>query len=290
MGILKRMGYLGILVALALSPLSWAGPRVAVVDFENQAQRGDWRLGRGAADMLTTELVRGTDFVMFERERINAVLQEQNMGQGGRMDPATAARIGQMIGVEYIITGAVTEYGESRAGGGGRGVDVRRQGYAAGVDVRVVNAETGQIMFAESGSGSKAVRSVRVMGIGGGSSFNEQYATEALRDAIDDVVKKLARANLPGTGGGGAAAATGPVLVADVYGDTITLNSGAGLSVGQTVNIKREGRVITDPETGEVIRVRYNDVGKIRITEVAASFAEGKVVEGSGFQVGDIVD
>lgn len=287
---LKLLGYAGVVLTLTLASLSWAGPRVAVVDFENQAQRGDWRLGRGAADMLTTELVRGTDFEMFERERIKAVMQEQNLGQGGRVDPATAARIGKILGVEYIITGAVTEYGQSRAGGGGRGVDVRRQGYAAGVDVRIVDAETGRIMFADTGSGSKAVRSVRVMGIGGGSSFNEKYATEALRGAIDEVVSKLARADLPsGTSGGGTASA-GPILVADVYGDTITLNSSAGLSEGQTVSIKREGRVITDPDSGEVIRVRYNDVGKIRITEVAGSYAEGTIVEGSGFEVGDIAE
>src|SRR5690606_38311461 len=109
------------LVALIFAPLSFASPRIAVVDFENKTPHGGWRTGQGAADMLTTELVRGSGFDVFERARLNSIMQEQNLGSSGRVDPSTAAQIGKIIGVDYIVTGAVTEYGQSSRGGGGGG-------------------------------------------------------------------------------------------------------------------------------------------------------------------------
>ena len=48
--------------------------------------------------------------------------------------------------------------------------------------------------------------------------------------------------------------------------------------------------VCKDPNTGKVLRVRYETVGTIKLTTVEESFAEGSVVSGSGFQVGDMVE
>lgn len=270
----------------------WAAPRVAVMDFENKSQHGGWRVGRGAADILTTELVKIQKFEMFERSRLNNVLKEQDFGTSGRVDPGTAAKIGKVIGVNYIITGAVTEYGQSRSGGGGGGVRVGKIGYHATVDIRMVDAVTGRILFADSGSASKKSVSVRVFGFGGGSRFNEKAATEALRLAIQDLAKKINELDLKAskTGMGAAAAGSGgKALIADVDGTTITLNKGsnAGLKVGQTMKIRRKGKVIKDPSTGKVIKVKYRTIGSIKLTEVEDSYAEGKVVKGSGFKVGD---
>ncbi len=261
-----------------------ASPRIAIMDFENRAQYGDWRIGRGAADILTTELVKNTDYEVFERERLNAVMQEQNLGNGARFDNSTAAKIGKLIGVQYIVTGAVTEYGESRSGGGGGGINVGKKGYYASVDVRIVDVNTGRILFAEKGDGKKSSVNVRVMGFGGGERGNQKNATEALRNAITDVAGKLAKADL----------STGPVgpvetLVADVDGSVITLNqgSGAGFASGDVLTVKRQGKVIKDPATGSVIKVKYKTIGKIKLTEVETAYSEGVVVSGTGFMNGD---
>ena len=148
-----------------MTTAGWCNPRVAVMDFENKTQYGGWRIGNGAADILTTELVKVGKFDMFERKNLQNVIKEQDWGASGRMDPSTAARIGKIIGVNYIITGAVTEYGQSQSGGG---VNVSKIGYQSAVDVRMVDAVTGKIVFADSGSGSKSSLQVRVFGFGGG--------------------------------------------------------------------------------------------------------------------------
>lgn len=284
---------LALAVVLSLASASvFAGPRVAVMDFENRSQYGDWRLGRGASDILTTQLVKGTDFEIFERDRLTTVMEEQNLGESGRIDSATAARIGKIIGVEYIITGAVTEYGQSSSGGGGRGVNIGKKGYHAAVDVRIVNATTGRIVFAEIGEGYKSSLSVRVFGIGGGESWNEKHASASMRKAIKDVVKKLAKADL--TAGGKSSASGGlsrNIKVADVEGSLLTLNKGdnGGLKIGDVMVVKRQRKVIKDPETGAVLKIKYTILGKVKITEVEASYSEGNVIEGSGFQAGDKV-
>ena len=276
----------------------WAGPRVAVMDFKNQTQYGGWRLGSGAADILTTELVKTGKFDMFERERLSTIIKEQNLGASGRVDTTSAARIGKIIGVKYIITGAVTEYGQSRSGGGGGGVNVGKVGYHSAVDIRMVDATTGKIVFADTASHSKSSVKVRVFGFGGGESFNEKLATETMREAIKEVAAKMDATEFKASGSRKPTAAgtktskpVGKAVVADVDGNTITLNKGknAGFKSGQTVTISRKGKVIKDPTTGKVLKIKYKTVGKIKLTEVEGAYSEGTIISGSGFKVGDII-
>ena len=276
---------------VALVSVSWAGPRVAVMDFDNKTPHGGWRVGRGAADILTTELTKMGKFDMFEREQLQSVIKEQDLGASGRIDPSSAAKIGKIIGVSYIVTGAVTEYGQSRGGGGGGGVNVGKVGYHSSVDVRIVDATTGWIVFADSGSYSKSSVKVKVFGFGGGESFNEKHATEAMRGAVKEVAAKIAKINLKSTKGGGGAAPAGKALIADVDGNTVMLNKGknAGFEKGQTVAIFRKGKTIKDPATGKVLKVKYKKVGDIKLTAVEDSYCEGEAISGSGFKVGDIV-
>ena len=287
---LESVLILACLLVLSLAPICWAQPRVAVMDFDNKTQYGGWRLGQGAADILTTELVKVKKFDMFEREQLQSIIKEQDLGASGRIDPSTAARIGKIIGVTYIITGAVTEYGQSSAGGGGAGFQLGKKGYHSAVDVRMVDATTGKIVFAESGSATKSSMRVKVFGIGGGEGFNEKKATAAMRDAIKEVAGKLAKLDLKAVKGVAAGPAV-KALVADVDGNTITLNKGkeAGFKKGQTVKISRKGKVIKDPATGKVLKIKYKTVGKIKLTEVEDSYSEGKVISGAGFRNGDMV-
>lgn len=289
---MKRFGRIGIFIAVMMfvcGAQTWAKDRVAVMDFENKSQHGGWRLGRGASDILTTELIKTGKFTVMERGRLASIIKEQDMGASGRFDPATVARLGKIIGVEYIVTGAVTEYGQSAAGGGGGGVHVGKKGYHASVDVRMVDSTTAEIVFADSASASKSSMDVRVFGFGGGEKFNEKKATAVMREAIKEIVAKITSKPLAPLGK--PAATGGPVLVADVDGDTITLNMGsnAGLKVGQKVTISRKGKVIKDPKTGNVLKIKYKKIGTIKLTEVEEVYSEGEIVSGAGFQIGDVM-
>ena len=122
--------------------------RVAVFTFEDKSSHG-WRWwdgkspGDGVADMLTTTLVKSGKYVVVERQEITQVLDEQKLGQTGLVTPQSAAEMGKLLGVELAIMGAVTEFGHSSGGTGGRirgiGVGVKKQTATVAVDVRFVN-------------------------------------------------------------------------------------------------------------------------------------------------------
>ena len=233
------------------------------------------------------------DFGVHYSDRLNSIIKEQNFGASGRVSPATAAKIGKVAGVNYIVTGAVTEYGKSKGGGGGQGVSVGRIGYHATVDVRMVDAVSGKIVFADSGSASSSSVRVKVFGFGGGQSFNEKAATETMRKAIQQLAEKISSLDLRGSSkvsqGGGSA--TNAILIADVDDNIITLNKGSelGLIKGSKLTVKRKGKVIKDPATGKVLKIKYKTVGKIEVTESEKGYSECIVISGSGFKIGDIV-
>ncbi len=290
---------LAFLALITLSAISFAAPRVAIVDFEDRVHyRTSWHITSGAADMLTTELVKATDFEVFERERVSAVLSEQNFGQSGRIDPDTAAEIGRIIGVDYIITGAITEFGVSSGGGGGGGFRLGKKGYNATVDIRLVNVETGRIVFADSGSGSKRVTNVRVMGIGGGVRNDSKMETESMRLAIKDVTKKLQKADLSKKLKRNSKTGTyvktdkNAVVIAAIDGTEVTLNKGSNVNikVGQVFKVQRPTGTVKDPNTGKVIKVKYKKLGQVKITDVGDTYSDGVLLSNKGVEIGDIVD
>jgi hypothetical protein len=59
--------------------------------------------------------------------------------------------------------------------------------------------------------------------------------------------------------------------------------------VGDTLQVKRVGRKITDPATGKVLRVIEESIGQVKITEVDSQSAVGKFTGTGAAKVGDTV-
>jgi len=79
--------------------------------------------------------------------------------------------------------------------------------------------------------------------------------------------------------------------VADVSGNTITINAGtaAGLAVGQTFTIYHKGKEIKDPTTGEVLDVQTTPLGQLTITTVRDRISMGNYSGSAAPVVGDVV-
>ena len=80
-------------------------------------------------------------------------MSEQKLGMTGAVDPTTAAKVGKILGLNAIVTGAISEFGTSTEGSEYLIAQSKRQVVKATVDIRVVDAETGQVLYADSGSG-----------------------------------------------------------------------------------------------------------------------------------------
>jgi hypothetical protein len=66
-------------------------------------------LAEAVYDHLFNAFVNQRRFDFFERQQLEAILREQKLSQTELVDPATAARIGKIIGVEGILMVSVTE-------------------------------------------------------------------------------------------------------------------------------------------------------------------------------------
>jgi curli biogenesis system outer membrane secretion channel CsgG len=219
--------------------------RIAVARFENKtADSMDWyspSIGDGMADMLTTALVNSGRYIVLERESLDTVMDEQDLGASGRVRQETAAAIGEIEGAELLVVAAVTEFSGNAGGTSGRigGGDVGRVlGAIAGgsrkahmaIDLRVVDSRTSRILAATSVEGE-----AKDFNLGGAlSGYTGSYALggslsgwkntpreKALRDVIEAAVdyvisvtpQSMMRYDAMGrpvqTGGGGGAGGGG---------------------------------------------------------------------------------
>ncbi len=120
------------LVAFAVPALvdAQAKPVIAVLPFDNNSigkDRADYDgIGKGMADMLITDMASNARIVVVERERIQALLTEQNLVRTGTIDPQTAVKLGKMIGAQYMITGGFMSDGRGTFILTARAIDVEK--------------------------------------------------------------------------------------------------------------------------------------------------------------------
>jgi curli biogenesis system outer membrane secretion channel CsgG len=265
--------------------VSHKGPklRVGIVDFVNKSSYGAGRLGTSASDILTTELFKTGAFILVERAQLKQVLGEQALGQSGALNAETAAQAGKVLGLNALVTGSISQFGVS-TGGADYGVYKQKvQTAKCVVDVRVVDASSGQLLFADSGKGEFERKAQEVLGMGTRAGYDETLGQEALRSAVtkfmDNLVQKLQSVEWSGA-------------VAMVSGSDVYINAGreVGLNPGDVLVVQTLGQEIVDPQTKIVLgRTRGAVKGELLVTDIDERFTISKIRSGLGFQVGDMV-
>jgi hypothetical protein len=225
-------------------------------------------------------------------------MQEKHLSLSGDIDPKTAIQFGKMLGVEYLIAGAVTELGvtdrnASVPGGFLRGlpsVSVRSQKMEAALDARAFSTSTGEIVWADTAKDETSDSSVYVAGAGGGAN-DRNKVDKLMRPVVQKLAASLAKASLSSSGLGGAGDASGVVgKIAKADGGTLYVNAGseAGVKEGDEFAVYRVGEQIKDPDTGEVLGANEMKVGRVKITSVKGPrLSIAAAVSGSGFKAGD---
>ena len=116
-------------------------PTVAVLPFVNSAIGSTHDelapLSKGIADLLITDLAQNTGIRVVERENLMRLLEEQNLGRDGRVDDATAARIGKLLGAKHMVTGTFL---------------TDRSGTMV-ITIKSIDSETGRISWADVSRG-----------------------------------------------------------------------------------------------------------------------------------------
>src|SRR2546430_14530178 len=294
--------------------------RVAIFDFDYATVQTSTAalfgtnvdVGKGISDLLVTDLVKDGTYSVIERKALDKILTEQNFSNSDRANATSAAKIGKLLGVDDIIVGSITQFGNETkntniggTGGGLGGFGIggfgkKKSKAIVAVNARMVDIDSGEILGVADGKGESARESTTLLGGGGnwhgfgagganfGSSDSQQTIIgEAVKNAVDQMSTGLVANNTK--------LQTRSInvcgLVAAVEGGQIILNVGgkAGLKVGDQLNVERVTREIKDPATGQVIRRLASTVGVVKITEVDDISAVAVAVSGAGFKVGDAV-
>lgn len=275
----------GFTVALAITSTpafaQAAKPRIAVMNFANNSTWSWWgeHLGSAAADELVTQLLKQGKFTVIERAQLDAVLAEQRLGQTGAVTAATAARVGKILGVQFILTGSITQFSIERTSGGIGPLRATYSNAESKLDVRLISTETAEILMAAEGQGNKRMGGGAFRGTGAERTFDQGAAQEALRPAIEQVVTTLS--NQAGQlSSAMPAAPTGQIV--GLKGGMVYINRGqaAGVKVGQRFTVSRVTDEIKDAD-GRVLDRVIGKIGIIEVTQVLSQSSVAKVVEGT---------
>ena len=140
---------------------------MAVMPFSNggsyglQAEDYD-ALEVGMQQMLTTEFAMNEQLRVVDRSRIKELLAEPDLGASGRVDAATAAKVGKIVGAKYMVMGGfIDTYGTMR------------------LDIQIVNVETTEIMKADR------------------FTFKRDDMMKGVIDAAEKITKELSLPALP---------------------------------------------------------------------------------------------
>ncbi len=259
--------------------------RVAVVRFQDKSAYGRGRLGGAVQDILMTELAKSGLFILVSRGLdLDLVMDEQDLAKSDILKAGTGAKSGEVLGLNAIVTGAVSQFGVKQKSATYLVGASKVQTAEATVDVRVIDATTGQVIFADSGNGVYEESSTQVLGIGGAKGYDETMEGKALRAAVakflDNLISRME--TIPWSG-----------KVASVEEGEVVVNAGAktGLRMGDRLRVYGAGREVIDPDTKVSLGRKPGRLkGEV---EVADFFGEDasicKTVSGEGFSVNDIV-
>ena len=192
---------IALLLCLVASVAMASGkPTIAVNEFKNETSAGWWysNVGSDLAGMLTNELAATEKFKLVERQKLGAVLDEQDLAQSGRIDKKTGAKIGKMTGAQYIVMATVSAFENKTSGMGGglsiHGISVggkHEEAYMA-VDLRVVDTTTGEVAYtrtveARASSGGLDVGVYRGGWAGNLGGYQNTPTGKAIRGCIVEI-------------------------------------------------------------------------------------------------------
>ena len=107
---LKLFAALAMFAAPLAAQANANTPIVTVLAFDNNSigpGAKDWDgIGKGIMDLMITDLASGTKVRVVDRERVNKLLEEQNLTKSGAVDGNTAIRVGKLFGACYSIYGS----------------------------------------------------------------------------------------------------------------------------------------------------------------------------------------
>ena len=268
------------------NPEDYVKPTIAVMKFENRAGFAlNWSLGDGMQEILVDRLLATGRFHVVERQDLGAVLQELQFQQNGVTRPQGKVATGRIRNCQYLIKGAVTDFGHiSTNSGGVSGLswDIFGGSNRAvmGIVLYVIDVESGEIIASENIEESVSAKDLSVKaaytGLSfGGSAFYQTPLGRATRKVVERAVKRITAAI--------AAQPWQPQIALVQEDGSVVINGGRdrGVRSGAEFEVVDAGRPILDPATGDAIgQSAGRSIGRVIVHEVRERYSTATVVIG----------
>lgn len=223
--------------------------------------RHDDPLGKQVTDLMSKALTESGAYLVFERPDISRIESESRL---------TDVKL-NLIGVDALIIGSLTEFGRKTIGATGFASASKRQVAFAKVDVRVVDVNTSHVFFATSGAGEASTETASTFGFGSQASYDGTLNDAAIRQAVAEAVNRLS-----------VEMSSRPwqtyVLKAD--GNRIFLGGGKsqGIKPGMKFSVQTQGEQIKSPQTGALVTLPGQEIARVQIETL---FGDSELNEGA---------
>jgi len=243
----------------------------------------------GITEKITNKLVDKAGISVVERSQIEKVMNEQNFGMSGRIDSSTAGEIGEILGVNYLLTSAVTQMQVEESGGIAIGpLSVSSLTAFVNITGRIIDTKTAEIVDSVEAKSKKKESSLSVDELRGISFGSKAFSESVLGKSIDEAVD-LFVGSIDSTKLSSSTSSLEGAAVVKIMGDKLIINAGSS-----------DG--IEDGQTGEIIRLveveSLNEAVKMPIGEVEVFSAKNKssaivtvinIESGKSVQKGDTI-
>lgn len=116
---LLALAWLFAIPAIAAPPAPAKTARVSVLYFDVQSTQEALKVfNKGLSELMIADLAQSTDLTVVERSRLEEILAELKLGETRYADPATAAKIGKLVGAQFMVAGTIVENPVLSAKGG----------------------------------------------------------------------------------------------------------------------------------------------------------------------------
>jgi len=247
--------------------------KVAIARFGNEAQYGksalfgvnnNYNAEKQATDIISAKLAQSGKFILLERSDIDKIDKELSNHNLQSLN----------IGADYLIVGSVSEFGRKNMSDTGVFSRSKIQVAYAKVSVRLVEVKTGQIIFAQEGSGEAKSEAGTAFGVGThvgyDSTLNDKAISTAISSVVDGIMQNLL--NKPWRS-----------YVLSIEKNSLIIAGGEkqGLLLGDIFSIYKKGKTIKNPQTGMNIELPGNKIASVKVvSQFGATYTdEGSVCE-----------
>jgi curli biogenesis system outer membrane secretion channel CsgG len=231
--------------------------KVAIARFSNETtyakgvfyDKANDPLGKQAVDILSSKLASSNKFILLERQDMDKIEQELKIAGNESL---------QKVGADYLIIGSITEFGRKNVGDVSVFSRSKTQTVQAGVNIRLIDVSTGQIIYSEESKGEAETTNKTVMGLGKQTDYDATLSDKAISAAISKLVENIINNCMDRPW-------KSYFLAHDENGILISGGKSQGIKIGDIYDVVEKGRSVKNPQTGMMIELPGKTVGKIKI-------------------------